>query len=110
MTQILYFRLYGSYESLKGGSTAEALEDFSGGLIEYYNLHEVPKEQTLALLVRGFQMGSMFGCSIDADPNVTEARQDNGLVRGHAYSITAVHAVQTPRGLTTLLRIRNPWG
>ncbi|KAI6175840.1 Calpain clp-1 [Aphelenchoides bicaudatus] len=105
-----YAKLYGSYEALKGGSTSEALEDFTGGIIEYYNLHEVPKEQILALLIRGFQMGCMFGCSIDADPNVKEAVQGNGLVRGHAYSITAVHTVQTPRGQTCLLRIRNPWG
>jgi calpain len=41
---------------------------------------------------------------------VTEARQDNGLVRGHAYSITAIHTVNTQRGSITLLRIRNPWG
>lgn len=67
LESITLFRLYGSYEALKGGSTAEALEDFTGGLIEYYNLHEVAQEQSLALLVRGFQMGSMFGCSIDVN-------------------------------------------
>ncbi|KAI1714548.1 calpain family cysteine protease domain-containing protein [Ditylenchus destructor] len=105
-----YAKLYGSYEALKGGSTAEALEDFSGGLIEYFDLHEAPKEQLLALLVRGFQMGSLFGCSIDADPQETEARLDNGLVRGHAYSITALQTVNGPHGETVLLRIRNPWG
>ncbi|KAK0400113.1 hypothetical protein QR680_003363 [Steinernema hermaphroditum] len=108
-----YAKLYGSYETLKGGATSEALEDFTGGLIEYYDLHEknsMPKTQLLATMVRGFQMGSMFGCSIDADPNVTEARQSNGLVKGHAYSITALHTVHGPYGEVALLRIRNPWG
>ncbi|TMS38688.1 hypothetical protein L596_005355 [Steinernema carpocapsae] len=108
-----YAKLYGSYEALKGGSTSEALEDFTGGLIEYYDLHEkdsMPQTQLLATMVRGFQMGSMFGCSIDADPNVTEARLPNGLVRGHAYSITAVNTVNGPHGEIALLRIRNPWG
>uniref|UniRef100_A0A915CYD2 Calpain catalytic domain-containing protein n=1 Tax=Ditylenchus dipsaci TaxID=166011 RepID=A0A915CYD2_9BILA len=105
-----YAKLYGSYEALKGGSTAEALEDFSGGLIEYFDLHEAPREHLLALLVRGFQMGSLFGCSIDADSQVTEARLENGLVRGHAYSITALQTVEGPHGETVLLRIRNPWG
>ena len=40
----------------------------------------------------------MMGCSIEPDPNVTEARMDEGLVRGHAYSITkAVNAqIETP--------------
>uniref|UniRef100_A0A7E4URJ0 Calpain catalytic domain-containing protein n=1 Tax=Panagrellus redivivus TaxID=6233 RepID=A0A7E4URJ0_PANRE len=105
-----YAKLYGSYEALKGGSTAEALEDFTGGLIEYFDIKEVPKEHLLAVLVRGFQMGSLFGCSIDADPNVTEARMSNGLVRGHAYSITALQTVNGPYGQTVILRIRNPWG
>ena len=55
-----------------------------------------------------------MGCSIEPDPNVVEARMDEGLVRGHAYSITkAVKAhIETPRasGQIPLLRIRNPWG
>ncbi|CAD5227137.1 unnamed protein product [Bursaphelenchus xylophilus] len=105
-----YAKLYGSYEALKGGFTADALEDFTGGLIEDYDIKELPKEHLLALMVRGFQMGSLFGCSIDADPEVTEARCDNGLVRGHAYSITALQTVSGPRGMTPILRVRNPWG
>lgn len=78
---------------MKGGSIAEAMEDFTGGLVEYYNLQETNYDQMLALLVRGFPMGSLFGCSIDADPNVVEAKLSNGLVRGHAYSITALQTV-----------------
>lgn len=62
---VYFCRLYGSYEALEGGSTAEALEDFTGGLIEHYDLGECPKEALLALMIRAFQMGSMFGCSID---------------------------------------------
>lgn len=79
---------------MKGGSTAEAMEDFTGGLVEYYDLKKTPREQILAMLIRGFQMGSLFGCSIDADPNITEAKNSNGLVRGHAYSITALQTVK----------------
>lgn len=47
-----------------------------------------------------------MGCSIEADPNVWEARLPNGLVKGHAYSITGMRIVNN----TPLLRIRNPWG
>ena len=57
---------------------------------------------------------SMMGCSIEADPNLTEARTDVGLVKGHAYSITKVvkAQIETPQasGEIPLIRIRNPWG
>ncbi|CAJ0603313.1 unnamed protein product [Cylicocyclus nassatus] len=105
-----YAKLYGSYENLEGGTTAEALEDFTGGLTEFYNLRKTDKSTILAMMIRGFQMGSLFGCSIDADPHQKEAPLENGLVRGHAYSITALHTVQGPHGETPLIRIRNPWG
>ena len=41
----------------------------------------------------------MKGCSIDPDPDVTEARMECGLVRGHAYSITKVlnAKIETPQ-------------
>ncbi|KAK6021798.1 hypothetical protein OSTOST_12523, partial [Ostertagia ostertagi] len=45
-----------------------------------------------------------------ADPHQKEAPLDNGLVRGHAYSITALHTVSGPNGETPLVRVRNPWG
>lgn len=104
-----YAKLYGSYEALKGGTTSEALEDMTGGLTEFYDLNQ-PPENVLQLIVRGFEMGSMFGCSLEADPNQWEARLPNGLVKGHAYSITGVRVIDGPRGRTPLLRIRNPWG
>ena len=41
----------------------------------------------------------MKGCSIEPDPEVTEARMECGLVRGHAYSITKVlnAKIETPQ-------------
>lgn len=43
-----------------------------------------------------------------------EAETPEGLIRGHAYSITRVKYVdiQTPNavGKIPLLRLRNPWG
>ncbi|KAK9722062.1 Calpain family cysteine protease [Popillia japonica] len=55
-----------------------------------------------------------MGCSLEPDPNVLEAETSEGLIRGHAYSVTRVKYVdiQTPNtsGKIPLLRIRNPWG
>ncbi|KAH7673269.1 calpain family protein 1, partial [Aphelenchoides avenae] len=104
-----YAKLHGSYEALKGGTTSEALEDMTGGLTEFYDLQQ-PPENLMQLMIRGFELGSLFGCSVEADPNVHEARLPNGLVKGHAYSITGMRMVDTPQGKTPLMRIRNPWG
>ncbi|VBB32266.1 unnamed protein product [Acanthocheilonema viteae] len=104
-----YAKLHGSYEALKGGTTSEALEDFTGGLTEFFDLTQPPKH-LMEMMMRGFEMGSLFGCSIEADPHEWEARMHNGLVKGHAYSITGMKMVNGPRGNVPLLRIRNPWG
>ncbi|UMM25914.1 hypothetical protein L5515_005533 [Caenorhabditis briggsae] len=104
-----YAKLFGSYEALKGGTTSEALEDMTGGLTEFIDLKNPPRN-LMQMMMRGFEMGSLFGCSIEADPNVWEAKMPNGLVKGHAYSITGCRIVDGPNGQTCILRIRNPWG
>jgi hypothetical protein len=45
-----------------------------------------------------------------ADAGVKEARMSNGLVRGHAYTVTKVHAFDLNGREARLIRIRNPWG
>lgn len=104
-----YAKLHGSYEALKGGTTSEALEDMTGGLTEFVDLKQPPKN-LLQMMFRAFEMGSLFGCSIEASPAEFEARTPQGLVKGHAYSITGMRVVETYDGKFPLLRIRNPWG
>lgn len=49
--------------------------------------------------------------NVQPDPNKTEAILSNGLVMGHAYSVTAVKQVKLSDGAEAqLLRLRNPWG
>ncbi|KAL4237591.1 hypothetical protein ACF0H5_002305 [Mactra antiquata] len=108
-----YAKLMGSYECLKGGSTSEAMEDFTGGVTESVDLQKAPNN-LLTIMMKASARGSLMGCSIDADPNQLEAILDNGLVMGHAYSVTSVKLVeiQTPTvsGKIPLVRVRNPWG
>lgn len=59
------YRLYGSYEALKGGTTAEALEDLTGGLTEFVDLRESAPPNLRQMMLRGFEMGSLFGVSIE---------------------------------------------
>ncbi|KAM3185356.1 hypothetical protein ACTXT7_006534 [Hymenolepis weldensis] len=105
-----YAKLFGSYESLRGGSTIEALEDFTGGLAEYYDLRGKEPKDFSKILSKSYARQTLMSCSISADPRVVEARQPNGLIKGHAYSITRIAEVNTRNGKVQLIRIRNPWG
>ncbi|XP_026669574.1 calpain-A isoform X3 [Ceratina calcarata] len=108
-----YAKLHGSYEALKGGTTCEAMEDFTGGVTEMYQMEEAPPN-LFTILLKAFERNSLMGCSIEPDPNILEAETPQGLIRGHAYSITRIKYVeiQTPNqyGRIPLLRLRNPWG
>ncbi|RZC41841.1 calpain-B [Asbolus verrucosus] len=110
---IFHFRLHGSYEALKGGSTCEAMEDFTGGVTEMYEMNASPPN-LFKIIVKAYERWSLMGCSIEPDPDVLEAQTPEGLIRGHAYSITKVQYVniRTPNvsGKIPLLRLRNPWG
>jgi len=108
-----YAKLNGSYESLKGGTTCEAMVDFTGGCAEFFDLKDAPRDM-FHIMLKAYERSSLMGCSIEPDPNQHEAQTSVGLVRGHAYSITKVvkAKIETPRvsGEMPLIRVRNPWG
>ncbi|KAI3378811.1 hypothetical protein SNEBB_000810 [Seison nebaliae] len=106
-----YAKLNGSYETLEGGLTADALTDMTGGVQENFELKDVrSKRNFFDIILQASKLNSLMGCSIDADPNVKEARLSNGLVRGHAFSITRVARFKIHGRTCRLLRLRNPWG
>ncbi|KAL7888430.1 hypothetical protein AOLI_G00034040 [Acnodon oligacanthus] len=108
-----YAKLHGSYEALKGGNTLEAMEDFTGGVTEFYEITDAPKE-LYNIMKKALERGSLMGCSIDAlVPTGSETKTDKGLVIGHAYSVTAVEQGKQEDGSDTrirLVRVRDPWG
>uniref|UniRef100_A0A8C5CS56 Calpain-3 n=1 Tax=Gadus morhua TaxID=8049 RepID=A0A8C5CS56_GADMO len=108
-----YAKLHGSYEALKGGNTTEAMEDFTGGVTEFYEMKEAPKELN-KIMKKALERGSLMGCSIDSlVPARFETRTTTGLVKGHAYSVTAVQECKhttTKDSKVRLVRLRNPWG
>lgn len=107
-----YAKLHGSYEALKGGNTLEAMEDFTGGVTEYFELSEAPKE-LYKIMKKALERGSLMGCSIDvSSASELETRTEQGLVRGHAYSIISLEECDEVSKDTSirLIRLRNPWG
>ncbi|XP_046577597.1 LOW QUALITY PROTEIN: calpain-9-like [Haliotis rubra] len=113
-----YAKLYGSYEALKGGSMADSLTDFTGGLTESYTIrgkHANMPRNIINILFKALDRNALIGCGIDpVKSGSREAVLENGLVAGHAYSVTDLREIQmmTDRGQipVTLIRVRNPWG
>ncbi|MCI4379401.1 hypothetical protein PGIGA_G00227760 [Pangasianodon gigas] len=121
-----YAKLYGCYEALDGGNTADALVDFTGGVSEpidllegHFNQDEEARNQLFERVLKVHNRGGLISCSIRATSQADmEARLECGLVKGHAYAVTDVHKVRLGHGLLaffkseklTMIRMRNPWG
>ena len=106
-----YAKLHGSYPALRGGSTSEAMVDFTGGISETVSLKRPGEERELFRMLQTAQTRrSLNCCSIQPDPDLHEAQTPLGLIKGHAYSITKVARVRLVTGdQEELVRVRNPW-
>nr|DBA29908.1 TPA: hypothetical protein GDO54_005959 [Pyxicephalus adspersus] len=120
-----YAKLIGSYEALDGGSTAEALIDFTGGVSEPIDILEEKlqsdeeKKKLFKAMMKAHSRASLICSSIRPAANQSmEEVLSSGLVTGHAYSVTAVKSITLHSGLFSLfrthklrlVRLRNPWG
>lgn len=104
-----YAKLYGSYEALDGGSSSDALVDFTGGVTEEFDLKK-PPANLFVMLTKAFERDSMMGCSINSS-GTTEGQAAQGLISGHAYSVTkSALAELASNEKQPLMRLRNPWG
>ncbi|XP_008057573.1 calpain-3 isoform X5 [Carlito syrichta] len=105
-----YAKLHGSYEALKGGNTTEAMEDFTGGVTEFFEIKDAPRDM-YKIMKKAIERGSLMGCSIDTIvPVQYETRMACGLVKGHAYSVTGLEEAMFKDEKVKLVRLRNPWG
>ncbi|XP_072286301.1 calpain-6 [Pyxicephalus adspersus] len=121
-----YAKLWGAYESLDGGSTADAIADFTGAVIESIDLTDEKYSVNVAAQTRLFEQllqvhrrGGLICCHLKA-PSYHDREKVTplGLVKGHAYSVTDIKKVALGEktlcfGKTTklfMVRMRNPWG
>lgn len=125
-----YAKIHGSYEALDGGNLSDALVDFTGGVSELVSLENdgglklfEEEENKTELYNRIFQEVSehaLVCCAIRARKGEEQQKTEYGLVKGHAYGVTAVKKVPIGdtglvaffkgREKVPLVRLRNPWG
>eukprot|EP00095_Tigriopus_kingsejongensis_P006591 maker-scaffold516_size150393-snap-gene-0.24 protein:Tk06591 transcript:maker-scaffold516_size150393-snap-gene-0.24-mRNA-1 annotation:"calpain t" len=126
-----YAKLHGSYETLDGGNLSDALVDFTSGVSEVLNIDDPTtgyrtddperKKDLFKMLMTEMEDHALMCCAVKATTaEEMEQRTDLGLIKGHAYGITAVKKV--PLGGTNLtslfkgreklylVRLQNPWG
>ncbi|XP_069686510.1 calpain-A-like [Periplaneta americana] len=105
-----YAKLHGSYEALAGGHAIEAFVDLTGGLAEQLDI--TPK--IFRKLRVAFNHGAFITCARKGewqDTKSCKSTEVNGLVQGHAYTVTDVRRLETDSfGTVQMVRIRNPWG
>uniref|UniRef100_A0A8C5QB73 Calpain 6 n=1 Tax=Leptobrachium leishanense TaxID=445787 RepID=A0A8C5QB73_9ANUR len=121
-----YAKLAGSYEALDGGSTADAIVDFTGAVAESLDLTKghcranmIEKTRLFEGLYEVHSSGGLISCHIKPSTvGDIETVTPMGLVKGHAYSITAVKKVSIgektlffgKKNKLFMIRLRNPWG
>lgn len=98
-----YAKIYGGYKALNSGFSSEAFEDFSGGVVEVYNLKERTPPKAFQYICKALKRNVLITCGI---LHSSSKLPNLGLFSGHAYSITGAQALS----FENIIRVRNPWG
>ncbi|KAL1258138.1 hypothetical protein QQF64_011382 [Cirrhinus molitorella] len=101
-----YAKVCGSYADMHTGRVSEALLDFTGGVHMHYELKTAPSD-LWEIMYRAYQSEVLMGCET---PPGNEKRLPNGIILGHAYTVTKVHQVMSGKNPVQLVRLFNPWG
>uniref|UniRef100_H3AP62 Calpain catalytic domain-containing protein n=1 Tax=Latimeria chalumnae TaxID=7897 RepID=H3AP62_LATCH len=108
-----FAKLHGCYKAIEGGWTVDALTDLTGGVGEMYKCcdYKDQQEELYNQLVTATRKHAFIACGTGkSQVNDGSSEKQEGLIAGHAYSITAVKKLTTPRGRVPLVQILNPWG
>ncbi|KAI1703875.1 calpain family cysteine protease domain-containing protein [Ditylenchus destructor] len=126
-----FAKLYGCYENLVGGQLADALQDVSGGVAETINVQKFlagetgdPRGRLFQTLRNAFDQQALIVAAIAAkNKEDVEKSLKCGLVKGHAYAVTAVRYIDldakerraSAKFFPTverqmMIRLQNPWG
>ncbi|XP_077425629.1 calpain-1 catalytic subunit-like [Vanacampus margaritifer] len=104
-----YAKVCGSYSDMTSGTPNEALVDFTGGAHICINLSDPPQD-LWELMCRAGQSMSLMGCGTPQGETSANTVLSNGLVQGHAYTVTGVKQMMSRGQAVHLVRLLNPWG
>ncbi|XP_068228201.1 calpain-5-like isoform X4 [Palaemon carinicauda] len=123
-----YAKLHGSYEALEGGNLSDALVDLTSGVSAHLDLTVggytddfEKKKQLFKMMAKEMTEHALMCCAITPHSHEeAEMRTSVGLVKGHAYGITACRKINIgDTGLFSIfrgaqkirmIRLKNPWG
>ncbi|XP_042219812.1 calpain-5-like isoform X2 [Homarus americanus] len=130
-----YAKLHGSYEALEGGNLSDALVDLTSGVSAHLDLSVggytddfEKRKQLFKRMSKEMDEHALMCCAITTGENFpephsheeAEMRTNVGLIKGHAYGITACKKINIgDTGLFSIfkgaqkvrmVRLKNPWG
>ncbi|OWK53583.1 Calpain-13, partial [Lonchura striata] len=100
--------LQGSYQNLNGGYLSDALVDLTGGVQVQFSLKDPPPDLE-EILKAADKSRCLMGCSTSGQSR-RNIELRNGIVQGHAYTITGAVKIPYKNGWKHIIRIWNPWG
>ncbi|XP_078134281.1 calpain-8 [Sander vitreus] len=104
-----YAKVCGSYTDMNAGTPAEAMMDFTGGVHMCINLSD-PPANLWTLMCRAGLSKSLMGSGTPQGETPANNKLPNGLIQGHAYTVTGVKQVISRGKPVNLVRLWNPWG
>ncbi|NXT21107.1 CAN13 protein, partial [Syrrhaptes paradoxus] len=103
-----YAKLRGSYQNLHGGYLSDALVDLTGGVQVQFSLKDPPPDLE-EIVKAAIKSRCLMGCSTSSQlRRYVELR--NGIIQGHAYTVTGAEKIPYKNGMKYIIRIWNPWG
>ncbi|XP_032402533.1 calpain-8-like [Xiphophorus hellerii] len=104
-----YAKVCGSYTDMNAGTPAEAMMDFTGGVHMSIQLSDPPPD-LWGLMSRAGNFSALLSCSTPQGESSSLTLSPNGLVQGHAYTVTGVVQMMSRGKPVKMLRLWNPWG
>ncbi|XP_048364454.1 calpain-13 [Sphaerodactylus townsendi] len=104
-----YAKLRGSYQNLHWGYISDALVDFTGGVQVSFDLRR-PSSHLHKIIKAAVTTGCLIGCTTPGMQSTGNIELKNGIVLGHAYTVTWAAEVPYKDRKECLIRIWNPWG